>query len=68
MTANPKCSSPIKPLAIGAASIDDSSLTETAKPDGRAYGHPIRQGETAIIDWTPVWREMLADLLDGAAR
>jgi hypothetical protein len=26
MTANPKCSSPIKPLAIGAASIDDTSV------------------------------------------
>ena len=37
MTANPKCSSPIKPLAIGAASIDDTSLTPALKLEKGAW-------------------------------
>ncbi len=51
----------------GQAAIEMEALAAVAD-DHRGYGHAIRQGVPAVIDWTPLWREMLADLSGGTPR
>src|SRR5690606_12210886 len=51
----------------GQAALEMEALAAVADDD-RGYGHAIRRGVPAVIDWPPLWREMLAGLSGGTPR
>ncbi|MCG8652127.1 MAG: carbamoyltransferase HypF, partial [Pirellulales bacterium] len=51
----------------GQAAIELEALAATAPDETHAYGHDVVGGTPAVIDWSPLWTELLADLAAGVA-
>ncbi len=49
----------------GQAAIELEALAETVADERGAYGHAVMEGEPLVLDWAPLWRALLDDLLEA---